>query len=181
MCSRFKLFRDLPDNKDNSNFICIWVLHLNVNCVYFLLEKYVYLRMYCVFKSFNKMITTWQFWGLYSKNLLTESKLGLKAKYSDKILISALCLTLHSTVRRIIIQKTVKPKGNSQAYATFSSKGESYVGGMGPNVIAVEYFRAKNRKKHARTLRERGTPKVSKMAVILIFLFSTIYYATAEK
>ena len=111
---------------------------------------------------------------------MTESKLGLKAKYSDKILISARCLTLHSTVRRIIIQKTVKPLGNSQAYATFSSKGESYVGGMGPNVIAVEYFRAENRKKHARTLRERGTPKVSKMAVILIFLFSTIYYATAD-
>ena len=41
-------------------------------------------------------------------------------------------------------------------------------------------FRAEKRKKHARTLRERGAPKVSKMAVILIFLFSTIYYATAD-
>ena len=41
-------------------------------------------------------------------------------------------------------------------------------------------FRAEKRKKHARTLRELGVPKVSKMAVILIFLFSTIYYATAD-
>ena len=41
-------------------------------------------------------------------------------------------------------------------------------------------FRAEKRKKHARTLRERGAPKVSKMAVILIFLISTIYYATAD-
>ena len=41
-------------------------------------------------------------------------------------------------------------------------------------------FRAEKRKKHARTLRELGVPKVSKMAVILIFLLSTIYYATAD-
>ena len=33
---------------------------------------------------------------------------------------------------------------------------------------------------HARTLREHWAPKVSKMAAILIFLFSTIYYATAD-
>ena len=33
---------------------------------------------------------------------------------------------------------------------------------------------------HARTLRERRAPKVSKMAAISIFLFSTIYYATAD-
>ena len=41
-------------------------------------------------------------------------------------------------------------------------------------------FRAEKCKKHARTLREYGAPKVSKMAAILIFLFSTIYYATAD-
>ena len=41
-------------------------------------------------------------------------------------------------------------------------------------------FRAEKRKKHARTLRERRAPKVSKMAAISIFLFSTIYYATAD-
>ena len=41
-------------------------------------------------------------------------------------------------------------------------------------------FRAEKRKKHARTLRERGAPKCSKMAAILIFSFSTIYYATAD-
>ena len=41
-------------------------------------------------------------------------------------------------------------------------------------------FREEKRKKHARTLRERGAPRVSKMAVILIFLFSTIYYASAD-
>ena len=41
-------------------------------------------------------------------------------------------------------------------------------------------FRAEKRKKHARTLRECWAPKVSKMAAILIFLFSTIYYATAD-
>ena len=41
-------------------------------------------------------------------------------------------------------------------------------------------FRAEKRKKHARTLRERWAPKVSKMAAILIFLFSTIYYCTAD-
>ena len=33
-------------------------------------------------------------------------------------------------------------------------------------------FRAEKRKKHARTLRERWAPEVSKMAAILIFLFS---------
>ena len=41
-------------------------------------------------------------------------------------------------------------------------------------------FRAEKRKKHARTLSEGWAPKVSKMATILIFLFSTIYYATAD-
>ena len=41
-------------------------------------------------------------------------------------------------------------------------------------------FRTEKRKKRARTLRERWAPKVSKMAAILIFLFSTIYYATAD-
>ena len=41
-------------------------------------------------------------------------------------------------------------------------------------------FRAEKRKKHARTLREREALKGSKMAAILIFLFSTIYYATAD-
>ena len=41
-------------------------------------------------------------------------------------------------------------------------------------------FRAEKRKKHARTLRERWAPKVSKMAAISIFLFSTIYYVTAD-
>ena len=41
-------------------------------------------------------------------------------------------------------------------------------------------FRAEKRKKHARTLRARGAPKVSKMAVILIFPFSTNYYATKD-
>ena len=40
-------------------------------------------------------------------------------------------------------------------------------------------YRAEKRKKHARTLRERWAPEVSKMAEILIVLFSTIYYATA--
>ena len=47
-------------------------------------------------------------------------------------------------------------------------------------VKEVWKFRAEKRKKHARTLRERGAPKVLKMAAILIFLFSTIYYATAD-
>ena len=41
-------------------------------------------------------------------------------------------------------------------------------------------FRAEKRKKHARTLRERWAPIVSKMAAISIFLFSTIYYVTAD-
>ena len=41
-------------------------------------------------------------------------------------------------------------------------------------------FRAEKHKKHAWTLRERGAPKGSKMAAILIFLFSTIHYATAD-
>ena len=50
----------------------------------------------------------------------------------------------------------------------------------GSDVCSYPGFRAEKRKKHARTLRERGAPKVSKMAVILIFLFSTIYYATAD-
>ena len=44
----------------------------------------------------------------------------------------------------------------------------------------MDIFRAEKHKKHARTLRERWAPKVSKMAAILIFLFSTIYYATAD-
>ena len=47
-------------------------------------------------------------------------------------------------------------------------------------VMPLSEFRAEKRKKHARTLRERGAPKVSKMAANLIFLFSTIYYATAD-
>ena len=49
-----------------------------------------------------------------------------------------------------------------------------------PNVHGLWTFRAEKCKKHARTLRERGAPKVSKMEAIFIFLFSTIYYATTD-
>ena len=49
-----------------------------------------------------------------------------------------------------------------------------------PHVHGLWTFRVEKRKKHARTLRERGAPKVSKMAAIFIFLFSTIYYVTTD-
>ena len=56
----------------------------------------------------------------------------------------------------------------------------SFVSSVDRALYRVGTFIAEKRKKHARTLRERWAPKVSKMAAISIFLFSTIYYATAD-
>ena len=62
-----------------------------------------------------------------------------------------------------------------QQYPSLNRKSD-----LGFRFLISPEFRAEKRKKHVRTLRECGAPRGSKMVAILIFLFSTIYYATAD-
>ena len=80
-------------------------------------------------------------------------------------------------------RESMQPVPNAGKSATSASAGKHATDAKRGKKVRprpVPSFRAEKRKKHARTLRERRAPKVSKMAAISIFLVSTIYYVTAD-
>ena len=77
-------------------------------------------------------------------------------------------------------QVNLVPRSQSVRKFRNYREGSGYGSSLSSLLSSTVLFRAEKRKKHARTLSEGWTPKVSKMAAILIFLFSTIYYATVD-